>query len=827
VRCAPIYAEYRNRVSGDVESLDMKRSGVDTQQLLNSGLCAHRAGRMADAESFYRTILSEQPDHPDALNLLGMVAQQCGEHAGAEQLIARAIAVYPTQANFHFNLGLTLMSQGKFEQSIHAYQQAIALRPDWAEAFNNLGTAFQERGQIEPAIASFGRALELQPGSADFHYNLGNALLSAGRFSHAAIKFNDAIALRPEHAAAHNNLANALSGLRRHQEAHSAVQEALRLRPDYPDALNNLGTILFCLHQMEEAIAPLERAIVLRPNYVDAHNNLGNALGGLARFQEAAASYRRALVLEPDRVDILCNLAGALLSDEQFDAALDVASQALRLKPNDPETLQAVAAVHQGRQELDEAIALLTRAIAEVPTSAPIINSLGNAFRVSGRLTEAIECYIRANQVGEEDIVAASNYLYSLQFHPDYDPHRILAEHRRWDDKYAGPLRDSISSHPNDRSPERRLKIGYVSPDFRAHCQALFTEPLLANHDHEKFQIFCYSTGLKPDGVADRLKTYADVWRTAPGVSDAGLAEMIRADEIDILVDLTMHMAFCRPLVFARKPAPVQVTWLAYPGTTGLAAMDYRITDPYLDPPNLHDDRYSERSIRLGDTFWCYDALGMEPDRTANGPQLPQPNELPALRNGFITFGCLNVICKINDSVLKSWGKIMNAVDRSRIRILAPNSDIRQAIRDRMNESGVSPDRVEFVSRQSRRAYLHEFHRIDLCLDTLPYNGHTTSLDSFWMGVPVVTQVGATVVGRAGFSQLSNLKLTELAATTEEEFLQIAVDWCRDLSRLAELRRSLRARMLASPLCDGPRFAKNMESALRAVWREWCLQQTA
>ena len=409
-----------------------------------------------------------------------------------------------------------------------------------------------------------------------------------------------------------------------------------------------------------------------------------------------------------------------------------------------------------------------------------------------------------------------------MQFHPDYDAQGLLAEHRLWDDKYAKQLRKSIAPHSNDRSAGRRLKIGYVSPDFREHCQALFTEPLFANHDRGQFEIFCYSAVLEPDAVTERLERHADVWRPIVGMTDAAVANVVRNDRIDILVDLTMHMAGGRPLLMARKPAPVQVAWLAYPGTTGLAAMDYRLTDRYLDPENMHDDRYSERSIRLADTFWCYDALGMETDRSPAGEPLPEPNTLPANVNGYVTFGCLNVISKINDGVLEKWARIMREVDRSRLRLLAPIGEARQRMRDRMTELGVAGERIEFVHRQSRRDYLREFHRIDICLDTLPYNGHTTSLDSLWMGVPVVTQVGQTVVGRAGWSQLSNLELTELAATSDNAFVQCAVELSRDLPRLAELRRTLRPRMMASALCDGQRFARSIEAAFHTMWLQWC-----
>jgi predicted O-linked N-acetylglucosamine transferase (SPINDLY family) len=334
---------------------------------------------------------------------------------------------------------------------------------------------------------------------------------------------------------------------------------------------------------------------------------------------------------------------------------------------------------------------------------------------------------------------------------------------------------------------------------------------LFRNHDHEGFEIFCYSSVKKPDAFTERLRSHTDHWRAALGRDDASVARMVREDGIDVLVDLTMHMAGGRLRVFAEKPAPVQICWLAYPGTTGLSTMDCRVTDPFLDPPELEGDNpYAERPLRLPDTFWCYDPQG--------GPDV---NALPALHEGRITFGCLNNFCKINTSVLELWARVLRAVDGSRLLLLAPVG-ARKHAQETLERAGVDPGRVEFLDRHLREEYLAQYHRIDVCLDSVPYNGHTTSLDAFWMGVPVVTLVGRTVVGRAGLCQAMNLGLPELVATTPDEYVARAVDLTRDLNRLGELRAGMRDRMTRSPLMDAPRFARNIESAYRTAWRRWC-----
>jgi predicted O-linked N-acetylglucosamine transferase (SPINDLY family) len=356
------------------------------------------------------------------------------------------------------------------------------------------------------------------------------------------------------------------------------------------------------------------------------------------------------------------------------------------------------------------------------------------------------------------------------------------------------------------------LRVGYVSSDFREHCQSLFTIPLLSNHDHEAFEIFCYANLSRPDAITDRIRGHADHWQSIARMPDHEAARKIREDQIDILIDLSMHMAGNRLTIFPQKPAPVQVTWLAYPGTTGLSAIDYRFTDLFLDPSPKNDQFYSETSIRLSDTFWCYDPLTTE----------PQVNELPAQSHGYVTFGCLNNFCKVNETVLGLWAQVLIAVDRSRLLILCPEGRHRRSALDLFQRARIQPERIEFSAHAPRREFLELYHRVDIGLDTFPYNGHTTSLDSFWMGVPVVTLVGETVVGRAGLSQLSNLGLTELIAHTPAQYMEIAAGLAGDLPRLAKLRRTLRPRIQASPLMDAPRFARNVENAYRQIWQNWC-----
>jgi predicted O-linked N-acetylglucosamine transferase (SPINDLY family) len=408
-------------------------------------------------------------------------------------------------------------------------------------------------------------------------------------------------------------------------------------------------------------------------------------------------------------------------------------------------------------------------------------------------------------------------FLYALHFCSDYDAKALLAEHRKWGELHERPLANQRRSFDNDPDPDRRLKIGYVSADFCNHPVGRFLVPLFASHDHRQVEICCYSDQMKPvDSTTRQLKGAADRWQIIKGISDVELAELIRKDRIDILVDLAQHSADNRLMTFAHKPAPVQVTWLGYPGTTGLNAMDYRLTDLYLDPPGQGDENYTECSIRLPHCFWCYEPL-----------ETTSPvNALPAMQNGYVTFGCMNRFNKVTTASLELWRRILLAVPNSRLLIHSPIGDHLNAIRRRFVEGGIASRRVEFIERQPMPRYLWEYYRMDIGLDPFPHGGGTVTCDSMWMGMPVVTLSGRTAVGRGGVSLLSNVGLPELIAHSEEEYLSIAVELASDLPRLAALRAGLREKMKASPLMDGKRFAGDMEAAYRQMWRMWCASRS-
>jgi len=694
---------------------------------------------------------------------------------------------------------------GRLQQAESICRQVLARDPDCPDVMHLLGVILYQTGRANEAMPFLRRSVQLDPARADYLCNLGLVLAECGRADEATAAFEQAIQRQPNFPTAYNNLGVVLQSRGRTAEAIAALQQAVKLSPEYPDAHNNLGTSLIAAGRLDEAITAFRRALALHPQFAQAHHELAMALRAKDRLDESLLASRKAVELKPDFPEAYAAMGNTLQDLGRLDEAAAAFRRALALRPDFAAAAFNLGNALRAAAQIDQAVAAYHQAIDLRADFVDAWINLANAYKDAARLDEMLAAYDHILKDHPDHAAAHGCRLYGLYFRPDYDAKAILQEHLEWDRRHAQPLAAAIQPHANDRNPDRRLKIGYVSPDLCNHCQSFFTTPLLSHHHHEQFEVFCYASVERPDQLTQRLRGYADVWRDCLGQSDADVARMIRQDQIDILVDLTMHMANGRPLVFARKPAPVQVAWLAYPGTTGMTAMDYRLTDPYLDPPDADGD-YVEKSIRLPDTFWCYDPLTDQPPVGA----------LPALSVGHVTFGCLNNFCKVNAGTLELWSQVLSAVPGSRLILLCPQGSHRPQVLEKLK---VQADRVEFVEFAPREQYLKRYHRIDIGLDTFPYNGHTTSLDSLWMGVPVVSMVGQRAVSRAGWSQSKNLGLAEqLVGQRPQDFVSLAVGLAGDLPRLSQMRGQLRLRMEKSPLMDADRFARKVEEAYRQMW---------
>jgi protein O-GlcNAc transferase len=665
-----------------------------------------------------------------------------------------------------------------------------------------LARKHQQAGRTTDAESLYRQILGQHPQRDDVLQQLGILLFQSGRAPDAEQLFRRAIAANFRKPEYHYQLALVLQSLGRTDDAIKSLNQAIGLRPSFAEPHNDLGIILLQRKKPEEAILHFKLALAAKHDFAAAQSNLGIALADQARYPEALAAFRRALELRPDHFQSFSNLSNALRLVDEPDQAVAAARRALELRPDYAPAYNNLGNALNDLNDPDAAAAACQKAIDLRPDFSQAWNNLGMALRRLGRTAEAAKHFERAVELAPDEPAIRSNHIFSLYYFQT-DLEAIVDQTRQWDRRHAQQLRHLIKPHTSNPDPNRPLRIGYVSADFRDHASAFFLWPLLTHHNRQEFEITCYAQVHSPDSITQRFQSLPLQWRNIAGVSDDQVAEQIRQDQIDILVDLKLHTAENRLGVFARKPAPIQISWLGVPTSPGLSTIDYRLTDRYLEPPG-QTNPFPDQPYHLPDCFWCYDPLTTQ----------PPVNDLPALQNGFITFGCLNSFWKLTESTLRHWAAVLDRIPGSRILLLTPVGSARQTVHGILGTS-----RVDFVPNQSRDQYLQTYHRIDLALDTLPYNGHTTTLDSLWMGVPVITQVGLTSVGRAGWSLLNNLGLPELAAHDPSQFIQIAVDWAANLPRLADLRANLRSRLMQSPLADAPRFARSVESAYRDIWR--------
>jgi predicted O-linked N-acetylglucosamine transferase (SPINDLY family) len=678
-----------------------------------------------------------------------------------------------------FDLAVEHHEAGRLRDAEQLFQQVLAQDPEYVDAIYSLGVIAYQTGRIDEAIDLIRRVITLEPDFAEAHNDLGMALKAKG-------KLDDAIA---------------------------AFRQAITLMPDLAEARFNLGACLKEKGSLDEAIACYRQVIALRPTSAEAHYKLGEALREKGQLDEAIEVCRQSVNLDPDSSEAYGNLGISLWRNGQLDEAIVAYRQAVALKPNSAAAHFNLANALKAAGLLDEAIASFRQSIDLGINLAEAHDSLANTLTDVGQLDEAIDAYRQAIALRPSYVSAHSNLIFALHSHPAFDAHAIAHELRIWNRQHAEPQRQFIEPHSNDCDPNRRLRVGYVSADFWDHASARFIVPLLMNHDPRQVEVFCYSEVRKPDAVTSDCQQRVPNWRSTLGVSDEQVARQIREDGIDILVDLKLHTGGNRLLVFAHKPAPMQVTWLGCPGSTGMTAIDYRLSDSHFDPPGMDESVYTEKTIRLPDTYWCYDPLE---------PRDIPVNSLPARDLGVVTFGCLNTFRKINEPLLALWAQAMQQVHGSQLLLLASPGSPRARTTEYMSRHGIDSHRIEFIPRLTRRDYLLLYHRLDISLDSFPYVGHTTSLDSFWMGVPVVTMPGQTAVSRAGSSHAASLGLSELVANTPENYVKIAVELANDLPKLQSLRAILRQRLEQSPLMDGPRFARNVEAAYRQMWQSWC-----
>jgi len=684
----------------------------------------------------------------------------------------------PAGLDSAFADAVRLHQSGQLDAAEQGYRSILEQAPAHTPSLCNLGVILTRRGLIDDAIRSYSLALAFRPGFADALYNLGNLHRKRGDETEAIAQYRACVRADPNHANAHYNLGTALAALGRFGDAEASFRVVLRIEPKSGECTLRLGDLLLRTGRMDEGIRLFREYAADHPTDPRGAYNLGLAVASAGNATEAVEHQHRALKLKPDYPEAHNAMALALELLGRKDDALFHYEKAVKAKPDFPDAWSnfAVNLSEQGR--CDEAIACLRHSL-EFRPDAPAIHS---------------------------NLLLLLNYPSSVPFE------QIRDEHRDWGRRFTTPVQPRPAPHaPHD--PERRLRIGYLSADFRQHTLADFIGALFRHHDRGRFEVFAYSNVLREDDTTDTLRGLCDEWRSIRELSDGQAAELMIRDRIDILIDLGGHTAGNRLIVCAYRPAAVQAALFGYPNTTGMEAMDVRITDVVSDPPGATDPLYSEKCLRVPEVPWVY----VPPVEAADVAPLP------GLARKAFTFGCLNNAAKISDRCIAAWAKLLQSLPGTRLVLLAGQSQSAQKrLSERFMKAGILRDRIQLLSRMARPQYFSAYGEIDVALDPFPYNGGVTTCDALWMGVPVLTVAGESYVSRQGVMQMLALGLSEFVAESPEALIPLAKMWMSRRPELGELRRTMREQLLASPLADAPRYVRNLEASLRAEWTLRC-----
>lgn len=783
-------------------------NAITIDNLMKEAAKNHQSGKLAEAEINYRNIIAIDPQHTDSYHLLGVLAFQVGRFDLAVTFIQQALAQRENVVEYHCNLGEALRRLGRFDEALHHLHRAHKITPNEPNPIINLGALLDDMGQFSEAEVWMKKAVALVPNHAGAHCNLGMTLKKLGRINDARLCLEKAVTCDPSYLDALHQLGVIHQDSGDLENSATWYQKALSVKANDVETINNLGAIKLAQGQVIEAEFLFKKALALQPNQAVILTNLGSTLNRIGNFHSAIPLLQQALTVNANSTKTLCSLANALNGIGENVQAEQIYLRGLQIEPTNSQANLLYAIFLQRQKRLIEAVNYATvasqngdkRSKAVGTSQLMIIEAyLSNYQRVKTLSDEAITAC-------PTDPIICAQRLYAFSYHPDLPVSDILAEFSRWGDNQKTVHSKTYSNKINST---RRLKVGFVSPDFRGHTSRFYFAPLLENYDRDQIEFIAYSNVLKPDDWTVQFQDWVDGWRNIRGLSDEAAAQQIMSDGIDILIDGCNHMEDHRLGVFALKPAPIQVTWLGAAWTTGLPTVDYVLFDPHLAPEGT---LAREKIIRLPG---CFVAYRPPPDRG-------DVAALPALRNGFITFGYSGRTERLNYRTFQAWGEILKRLPTAHLILdYGPFAHLptQTYYRELLGKYGVDVSRVEMRNSSNIFAGLGD---IDILLDCFPHSGGTMLFDALWMGVPALTLASRPPLGRIGTSLMMNLDLPEWVTHSEEEYITQAVKFAQDIPNLVEIRAGMRERMRNSPLMDEQSFTRAYEMALRGMWQTWC-----
>jgi predicted O-linked N-acetylglucosamine transferase (SPINDLY family) len=794
-----------------------KEQKAEVAQLFERAVSLQKTGLIPDAQAVYRQLLKLAPRHFDALYLLGMSEYHARSYQEAERHLSKAAEVEPRSAKAHLNRGVVLYALGRFEEAGGSYKRAIALDPGYAVAWNNLGNVCLILQRLEAAIENYDKALAAKPDFPNAWYNRGLALQQLGRHQEALLSHQQALALDPIYVEALVGQGSALRALGRLAEALHSYDRAVAINPNFAEAFNNRGNILRELKRLDEARECFDKAIAIKPDFAEAHNGRGGVSTNLRDYDQAIMSLGQALAVRPNYPEAFANRGAAWLELKRFNEAVADYERALTLAPGLVEGWVGLGNTLHQTKRYAEAIACCERALALDPQAARAHALMGHCLMMLSRIDEAIAKLDDALRIKPdlEDVISLKIFVLDFAEGADFEQHRDVR--RLWWQQIGSRIAVEPVPHRNVRDPQRRLVVGYVSADFREHSAARAFKPVLQYADKARFETVCYCCSVFEDRLTGEFRQMADRWRDASQWTDDRLAAQIRQDGVDILVDLSGHTSGHRLGVFARKPAPIQVHGWGHGTPPGLPTIDYVFSDAVSIPPEVRH-LFTETIYDLP-CFMTLDPLPADVVRLA---------ALPALANGFVTFGVFNRVSKISDVAVEVWAQILERLPRSKLLIKDGGLDdalVRSALLARFARCGASSERIDLLGATPRPDHLATLNKVDIILDPFPQNGGVSTWEALQMGVPVVAKLGNTLSGRVAGSILAAIGMTDWVAATAPDYVEIAVKHGSRLDELAELRRGLPARIAASTAGNPEAYAAEVAKAYRHMWQIYCAKQ--
>ena len=773
--------------------------------LMAQAQALHHGGRIAQAEPIYREVLRRSPRHVDALHGLGMLAFQAGHPQAAADLIAQALAVDPQDASAHGNLGYALHVLGRYDEALQSLDRALEIKPDMLEALNNRGNTLSALGRHDESIASFDRALAARPDYVEASYNRGNALHAAGRLDDALAAYDAVIAVRPDIAQAHNNRARVLQDLGRQEDALAGYDRAVVLAPKYLQAIVGRGTARLALKQPAAALADFDAALRIDPQHAAAHEGRGSALFALRRAEDAVLAFTRCLDIDGTRLDARIQRGAASYELRRYEHTIEDLDAVLAVTPDVPGVVCNRGNALLELKRYDEA-ALAFERVQALDAAYPYVigkRVYAQAMACDWRDLDTLVAEVERGLAEGRAVIEPFAYEAI-----GTDPMML----RRCAELFAA---DQFPAQPALVEPGRRLgndriRIGYLGGEFRNQATSILAAELFELHDRRRFEIVAFDNGWD-DGstLRRRMNAAFDEVVTIAALPDDAAARAVAERRIDILVNLNGWFGLGRTGVFARRPAPVQVNYLGFPGTLGAPYLDVIVADAQVIPPG--DERaYVERVVRLPHSYQPNDrqrAIGAPTTRAAQG--LPEEA---------VVFACFNNTYKITPATFASWMRILAAVDASVLWLLQDNDAATHNLRAAATAHGIAASRLHFAPRARLDDHLARHACADLFLDTLPYNAHTTASDSLWAGLPVLSCRGTTFPGRVGASLLHALDLADdLLVDDVPSFEARAIELARDRARLARVRERLAQARRTAPLFDTPAYCRDLEASYEAM----------